>query len=295
VPRVLVVGDVALVVSGGVERMPRSGENVLLHDGRSLVSGVGANVALNLRSLGVDPVLASGVGVDALGDAAMRELRGEGVDVSFVERQQRPTGTMLLLVEPAGERTMVGARGASERFELDEPVVLEMPIDWVHVSGYTVLDGEMSGRCARLIDSAVARGIPCSVDLEGLGGAEGVTLEGAIVFCNPRDLAALTGSDDLGQAAAGWPGTVVVKSGPDGCSLLNGGRVTRVAGLTAGPPIDTTGAGDAFDAAFIAARLRGLHLEAACRWGNAAGALKVRVRGPRVSLDVARIEGLAES
>jgi ribokinase len=292
VPRVLVVGDVAIVLSGGVDRMPRSGENVLLRDGRALVSGVGANLALNLRSLGVEVALASGVGADALGDAAIRELIDTDVDVSLIERREPATGTMLLLVEPGGERTMVGARGASERFELDASAVLRAPFDWVHVSGYTLLDGEMAGRCERLVDEARGRGIPCTVDFEGLGIPHDAMYEGAIVFCNSRDLAAWTGSDDLQRAAAHRHDTVVVKSGPEGCSLLERGRATHLAGFGAGPPVDATGAGDAFDAAFIAARLRGLGLEDACRWGNAAGALKVRARGPRAALDAAEVERL---
>jgi sugar/nucleoside kinase (ribokinase family) len=51
-------------------------------------------------------------------------------------------------------------------------------------------------------------------------------------------------------------------------------------------PIDTTGAGDAFDAAFIAARMRGLSTLEACRWGNAAGRMAVRVVGPRAALSI---------
>jgi sugar/nucleoside kinase (ribokinase family) len=57
--------------------------------------------------------------------------------------------------------------------------------------------------------------------------------------------------------------------------------------------IDTTGAGDAFDAAFLAARLRGLDPEVACRWGNAAGARKILHRGPRAPLDRTEIEAAA--
>jgi ribokinase len=295
VSRVLVVGDVAIVISGGVDRMPKSGDNVLLRDSRALVSGVGANVALNLRSLAVEAALASGVGGDALGELALRDLTDEGVDVSLIERESQPTGTMLLLVEPSGERTMVGARGASERFALDADT-LERPFDWVHVSGYTLLDGEMAGRCARLLADARARGIPSSVDLEGLGGTpQAATFGDALIFCNGHDLATLIGSDDIHAAAEARRDTIVVKSGRDGCSLLDGGRVTHVTGLAAGRPVDTTGAGDAFDAAFIAARLRGLSLEDACRWGNVAGVLKVRVRGPRAALDAAEVERLARS
>jgi 2-dehydro-3-deoxygluconokinase len=95
--------------------------------------------------------------------------------------------------------------------------------------------------------------------------------------------------------AAGRTDPLVVKAGPDGCFLLDGGQVHHVPTRPAPPPVDTTGAGDAFDAAFIAARLRGLDLKTACRCGNAAGTTTIRHSGPRGVLDVRSIEAAASA
>ena len=85
----------------------------------------------------------------------------------------------------------------------------------------------------------------------------------------------------------------MLKAGARGCYLIDGGEVTHVPVEDVdGPVVDTTGAGDAFDAAFIAARLRGLDPLAACGWGNVAGATTARYVGPRMPLGARRIQRL---
>lgn len=283
--RALVVGDVMVVTAGRVSRLPATGENLLLAGAAVYTSGVGANIALSLAALGVEVTLASAVGLDALGDAVLRDLRAGGVGVDHVARAKASsTGSMVVMVDPSGERTMVGTRGAAERFPL-EPSLLEVAAtEWMHASGYTLLDDLMAGRCAALLGVAAARGTPCSVDLEGVAGsAHRIPLGGVTVFCGPGDL---TVREDLVRGSNGAP--IVVKDGPRGCTLIQGGETVAVP-TSPVEAVDATGAGDAFDAAFIAARLRGLDAVEACRWGNAAGGMAARVPGPRAALSVERL------
>ena len=297
--RALVVGDLAVVVSGRIDGLPIAGENVVLRDGRTFVSGVGANVALNLRGLGLEVSVAGGIGRDPLGDAILAELVGHGLDVSNVVRCEGPTSTMLLMVEPSGERTMVGTRGASERFSLDAERALDAARPgWVHMSGYTLIDPAMEDRCDALMTAAEARGIPCSVDLEGIATTGRRTaLDRATTLCSDAEFAAYFGSDSdpasIASDRTAWA-PLVLKSGPVGCSLLAGGSVTRVSADPAPAPVDTTGAGDAFDAGFVAARLHGRAAPEACRWGNAAGGMAVRVLGPRAPLPLDAVLAAAE-
>jgi ribokinase len=286
-PGAVVVGDLMVVTMGGVSRMPESGQNVVLRDPSVHVSGVGANVALNLRALGVEVSVVSAVGDDAVGDRVVGELQADGVDTTWVRRAAGTvTGSMVVMVEPDGERTMVGTRGASERFEFDAPSLLSACTPaWVHVSGYTLLDGAMAERCEALLAASAHAGIASSIDLEGgaVGGRPQL-LERSVVFGNESECRACFGTDEpeaLAAARAGEPGALVVKSGAAGCVLIAGSAITRVpaAGSVAGG--DSTGAGDAFDAAFIAARIRGASLETACALANAAGARTARTRGPR--------------
>ena len=291
--RVLIIGDLAVVVSSTVPRLARAGENFLLPDPRVHASGVGANLAWDLRGLGVESEVAGGVGRDRLGDYVLAELTGRGVGVGHVARSDAPTGVFLILVDPTGERTMIGSRGAADLFSLDPAGVNEWPVDWVHVSGYTLLDPTMAGRCEELVSLAERRGILCSVDLEGIAQAElHTSLDRVTVFCNLDEYRRYFGHDRVLPMDRVAP--LVVKAGAGGCFLVKGDSVTPCASERA-RAVDSTGAGDAFNAGFIAAKLLGRDDLGACAWGNAAARMKVEVRGPQAELSAEAIELLVES
>jgi ribokinase len=291
--RVLVVGDLAVVVTASVPRLPRAGENFLLAEQRVYASGVGVNLAWNLRGLGVEAEVAGGVGRDGLGDEVLAELTQMGIGVGRVDRTPIPTGTFLILVDPTGERTMIGYRGASERFSLDPAGLDQQRIDWIHVSGYTLLDAKMADRCEQLVSAAEAGGIRCSVDLEGLAHAGGHTpLDRLTAFCNLDEYRRYFGQDRVLPMERAAP--LVVKAGEGGCFLVTGGTVTTCPPLPA-RAVDSTGAGDAFNAGFIAAKLRGRDDTDACAWGNAAAQIKVEVAGPHAELSVEAIELLLQT
>jgi 2-dehydro-3-deoxygluconokinase len=113
-----------------------------------------------------------------------------------------------------------------------------------------------------------------------------VLIDRSVVFGNESECAACFGAGDPASLAAARrdaAGPLIVKAGADGCVLIEGDRIARIPAAGRVESGDSTGAGDAFDAAFIAARLRGASLRDACAAGNAAGALAAATRGPRPS------------
>lgn len=287
--RALVIGDVHLIAAGSVRDFPRPGDNVILSDGFGAVSGVGTNISHALRALGVDVDLAGAIGEDIFGEAIMADLSERGIGTQHMQRSADPTSVFLIVVDGTGERTMVGYRGACERFTLDRRL-LDTPYQWIHMSGYTMLNDGMPGAFARLTEEAGARSIPCSVDLEGLAQARRhVALAGLTVLCNIHEYTAYFETEDIRCP----PGAerVIVKAGDSGCFLADGIGITHV---PAYPTVvcDLTGAGDAFNAGYIAACLAGLPPIEACRWGNAAGSLKVRHRGPTIDLTISHLRAV---
>jgi sugar/nucleoside kinase (ribokinase family) len=262
---------------------------VVLDDPAVHVTGVAANIGLTLAALGVGVAVASAVGRDALGDLVLAELQRGGVEVGLVHRSEAPTATFVFMIDRAGERTMVGTRGASERFDLDPSVLDDVRPAWVHVSGYTLLDPAMASRCEGLVDEAARRSTGCSVDLEGIAGSGRTTaLDRCTVFCNRTDHRAYFGRDEV--RPTGRPAPLVIKAGEAGC-VLAGRSSVEVVPTRPATAVDSTGAGDAFDAAFVAATLHGLSPTDACRWGNAAARMKVQSPGPRVELSAEAIQG----
>ncbi|MGC3001619.1 carbohydrate kinase family protein, partial [Streptomyces sp. G35A] len=253
---------------------------------RTVPGGAGANVACWAARWGGGEVRLLGrVGADA---AAWheRELAVHGVRPLLVVDERAPTGTVICLVDEdaAGERTFLTDSGASLR--LDPGDWSEALLDGVarlHLSGYLLFAEPSRAFVAVAVRSARARGVPVSLDpasagfLARLGTDRFLTLvEGVDVLLPSRDEACLlTGAPDAARAAARLSRhvpLVVAKQGAEGAVLARSGEVWARVPAVRAVPRDTTGAGDAFTGAFLAALLAGAGPEEAAGQGCRAGA-----------------------
>jgi ribokinase len=231
--------------------------------------GGGANVAARLASLGVPTLLVSRIGNDPAGRAAVEDLRAGGVRTSVAVDPVRPTGTVVVIVEPTGERTMLPDRGANAALApADLPVEELRSATHLHLSGYTLLDP--GSRAAGLVALEHAReaGVSVSVDpasaapLEAAGARAFLdwVAHADVLLPNLEEAVVLTGARD--PEAAAWAlardgREVVITLGADGALWSDGEQVVRARAAAAPAPIDSTGAGDAFTAGWLAARLDG--------------------------------------
>jgi sugar/nucleoside kinase (ribokinase family) len=192
----------------------------------------------------------------------------------------------------AAERTFLTDSGASLRLNPDDwsPSLLD-DVARLHLSGYLFFSEPSRALVTVALDSARARGVPVSVDpasagfLTGLGVDRFLALaEGVDVLLPSRDEARLlTGLPEPVDAAAKlsrlFP-LVVAKQGADGALVARDGVVESRIPAAPATPHDSTGAGDAFTGAFLAALLAGAEAEEAAVEGCGAGALAVgRVGG----------------
>jgi sugar/nucleoside kinase (ribokinase family) len=289
----LVVGDVNadLVLRGG-ELAPRFGQREQLVDSASLVlGGSGAIVAAGAARLGLRVAMAGCVGDDVLGRAMLEAL--DGVDVSAVRRAAEPTGISVGLARP-GDRAVLTALGALASFTADDvPADLLREARWVHVTSPFLQPA--------LDVAAIASRAAGTTSLDpGWDPAERWELarDGFdVLMPNAQEAQRLSGEEEPEAAArrlAAEGTTVVVKLGESGALASTGGAAGSAAsGGGDGPsgaaviraaaprvePVDATGAGDSFDAGFIAARLAGEDLAAALALGCACGALSTRAPG----------------
>ncbi len=225
--------------------------------------GSAANVAAWLAALGARVELIARVGVDAGGDAVLGRLIAAGVQVSVARDPQRSTGRCIVIVTPDGERTMLPDPGANASLSVADIATRDwLPVDHLHVSGYSLLHEGPRPAALEALDRARERGLSISVDasssgpLAHLGPARFLDWlhAGEIVFANAEEARILTGeSDDSGCVMSLLRRGLlpVVKLGDRGAL---GGQAHQVWQVPAQPAeaTDTTGAGDAFAAGFLA-------------------------------------------
>lgn len=257
---------------------------------RSRPGGSAANLAVWLASLGVPVRFAARVGAaDAESHAA--HLRGRGVEPMLAIDPELPSGVLISIVDADGERSFLTDRGANLRLApADVPASLLEGVGALAVSGYCFFAEGPRAAVTGLMQAARERGIATMIDPASVGFLREVgpeiflrwTQGAGTIFANADEALALTGSSDpdlQAQTLGRFFARVVLKRGAAGAAL--GGRkgVTLSLPAPASEIVDTTGAGDAFAAAFIAADLAGQPPQACLSAGIAAGARAVTTIG----------------
>ncbi|MFF2389803.1 carbohydrate kinase family protein [Agromyces sp. NPDC058104] len=226
------------------------------------------------------------VGPDAAGDALVTALEGRGVEVRVQRRGT--TGAVVLIVDPEGERTMFPDRGASALLEAVDPAWLG-DVAWLHVPSYGFEREPARSAVLALVADARLRGVGVSIDASSTGLLQGLGVEHVIalyaslapdlLFANETEAALLgLGTDERRTASAA--ATVVVKHGPLPTQVFEGGRLVASVPVDPVPGArDLTGAGDAFAAGFLAARLAGSGAVDAARRGHAEAARVITAPG----------------
>ena len=304
---VLVVGDANpdLILRGDV--VPRFGQSEQLLDSADLtVGGSGAIVAHGLARLGLRVALVAVIGDDTFGALTRQQLSAAGVDTSELRTDPaRPTGLSVILThgDSRSTLTLIGSIAALDPAGIGPDLLRRAR--HVHASSF-FLQPQLAAGLADLFRRAREVGTTTSLDTnldpadrwDGLEEALAVT---DILLPNRTEILALAarypvsegtdvagtdvGETDVGGTVSGGTDEVVaaarviaalgplvvVKDGERGAvAVAVGGSVHREPGHPVAA-VDSTGAGDSFDAAFLAARLRGLPLPeglaVACRAG----------------------------
>lgn len=235
------------------------------------------------------PALAGRIGADERGRAAEAELQAAGVDTRLAVDRERPTGTCVVLVGLDGERSMVPDPGANDRLEEgDLPDELLTEGAHLHLTGYSLVREGSRPAARAAIARARGRGMSVSVDpssaallapafLDQLAGV-------ALLLPNLEEAVVLSGEADAEAAASALARRVpevVLTLGADGALWTDGTGISRVEADASGTALDTTGAGDAFAAGFLVARLTGAGPVAALHAGCRLAAVAVCTPGAR--------------
>jgi len=283
--RVICAGHVNWDVTLRVDDLPPADGEACITEQRQSGGGSASNAAVVFAGLDHRPTLLGSVGADEHGWLARRELEAAGVDTELVETNGHQTSVKYLIVDDAGEVMVLGNDGANEAF-----TAADLPDGALTEADHLHLTGQAPATAARLATLATDADVPVSFDpgrrLHERDYTE--TLPNVdVLFCNERE--ATVAAEERHHSAVD---TVVVKLGSGGAEVRTADGTVIHPGFAV-DPVDTTGAGDAFAAGFVAGGKDGDD-EYALAVGNACGALAARTTGARSHVSWRDVEALLD-
>lgn len=287
---VLVVGDVNpdIVVRGGE---PRYGQQEVLVDAITLTIGGSASImAAGAARLGLRVALVGVVGDDPLGQFMLDELAARGVDVAACRVvADRPTGATVILARP-DDRAILTAEGTIPDLTPDDvPDRLLARTRHVHVASY-FLQRSLTSALPDIVERARTLGASVSIDPNGDpserwdGGLIALLPQVDVFLPNESEASAIAHRTNVVEAARALAGPgprplVVIKRGAAGAMAADARGTDVAVDAISIEAVDAIGAGDAFDAGFLAAWLDGRPIRECVALGVACGALSTRGAG----------------
>jgi len=284
--KIAVIGSLNMDYSLKVRKLPDKGETILASSFYTAAGGKGANQAVAARRLGAEVYMIGAVGRDSNGKELCSKLEAEGISTAGIKKADVPTGNAMITVDDAGGNTIVVYPGANAEVDnswLGENIAMMEAVDFVVLQleipmetvAAAVLTAKKMGKKV-MLNPAPAAEIP--QELYNMID---------VMTPNETELALLTGTRDIDAGARllleREAKSVVVTLGEEGCLFMDNSGSINIRSFKV-KAIDSTAAGDCFNAALAVALCEGKTIEEALSFSNAAGAIAVTRQGAQESL-----------
>ena len=281
-PQVLVIGELNVdVVATGLRRLPEMGSEILVEDCELTLGSASAIFAVGMTKLGHKVTFVSHVGRDSFGDFCITALKDLGVSRKNVQRKANEKTGVTIALSGKRDRALVTYPGAVASLTADRiNDALLKRHNHLHLTSYYLQQG-LQPSFPAILRRAKALGLTTSFDPNSdpsdrwNSKIDSVLSHTDVLFVNEREALKLTRTTTTKAALRVLGKKVscaVIKRGANGAMAIQGKELFTDAGLKV-KAIDTTGAGDSFDAGFMSAYLRKAPLPECLRIGNACGAL----------------------
>jgi ribokinase len=299
---VVILGVFVADTAYRADRQPKMGETIL---GRSFVlgpGGKGSNQSVAAARLGADVHFISRLGEDAFGDMALATWKDAGVTPAVIRDPASYTGAAYIFIEEAtGDNAIIIAPGAAATIS---PADIDANAALIRSAGVFVTQLEQPLPAAvralliahkagvtTILNPAPARELPDAVLALCDWLTPNETEAGALAGIEVGDVETARAAAE--RLVARGAGAVVITLGGQGALLHGGGRSELVPAVSAGPVVETTGAGDAFNGGFATGLARGMDPAAAVRFGCAVAGISVTRPGTAPSMpSLAEVEAL---
>lgn len=293
-PRILCIGDLMLDVLVLIDSQINYGSDtkasISTHGG-----GAAANTATWLASDGNEVFFVSRAGSDAAADAVIAELDHWGINHMELRVPGAKTGVVVVIVDETGQRTMFPDSGANSGLALSDLPDLS-GFDAAFISGYSLFNESSTAGVEQIIQEIRRSGIPIFFDPASVGTMEAFGKSRILPYLNYMDVLLLnedealylTETNNFEDALTTLienTKTVIIKLSGKGAIGRTFDSKPKLIPSEYVTPVDTTGAGDAFAAGFIASWIKTKELEAAILAGNQLAAKCVSNIGARPSVN----------
>ncbi len=271
-----------------VAHLPNPGELMLVDEILVAGGGAGFTTSIALARLGAEVFAAGGVGNDDQGGQIRRWLDADGVDTRWLRAVNAATSSTVVIVSSAGERSYLHASGASSAMRADL-AMLDMPgLAGLHVGAALIVDGlDADGGGERLLRAARERGLHTSLDTSWDSTGRWHRVEAYLpyldVFCPSLAEARCASGREAAEDVATWAldrgaNAVVIHAGDAGAYVGSRDFSGWLPAFRV-PVVDTTGAGECFDAGLVYGLVAGWPIERATRLACAVGAIATTKAG----------------
>jgi ribokinase len=294
---VVVVGSINMDLVSNVPHIPRAGETVLGNHFQMHPGGKGANQAVGVARLEYPVKMIGMVGRDAFGKQLLEQLEKAGVDATHVSETDGSTGIAMIQVDKAAENSIVVAPGANLHLT---PNVLRDKVEIIRTAGIVLAQLEipidtvlcLAEMCLEMhvpliLDPAPAQSLP-----------EGILK--AVTWLTPNETeaqfyAAKTSSNEemLTMLLSTGVQGAILKRGALGSVLAGRDGISHYLPAHTVRAVDTTAAGDAFNAAFAFGLMQGYDPIESARFATAAAAISVTRAGAQPSLATRKVVFMA--
>jgi ribokinase len=286
-PVITVVGSFAVGMFIRTSRMPVFGETLVGSDFEMGPGGKGSNQAVGVARLGAESYFANIIGNDKLGEIAISMYAEEGVDTHFLEKTDKmATGVGFIILNEAGENGIILDMGTNKLVDTDFVDRVEEQISQSDIV-MSVLEIPVEA-AARAMALGRKHGVPTILNPAPATKLSNNILKNVNYLTpNETELRILMGlapddpaptSELANQLRQSGVENLVVTMGEKGALILSGDNMTEVPGVDV-HVVDTTGAGDAFNAGLAVAIAQGWELVEAVKFANCAGALTCKKFG----------------
>jgi ribokinase len=275
-----------------VDRIVKPDEEGFINSIQNHPGGSAANTTVGLSRLGIKTGYIGKIADDDIGEILLEDLTSEGVNTSGIRIASGRSGACLIMVDSRGDRGILVDPGVNDNINTSD-----ISMDYInsarliHMTSFVCRESDVSFETQQ--KAAAHTCVQISLDpgtlyaQRGMDALIGFICKGSVILPNDHELRLMTGckkisdgADMLINAGAAW---VAVKTGKRGCYVTDGSLKVKIPANKVNV-VDTTGAGDAFNAGFIYGMLQGRSIETCGMIGNLTASVSITHRGARRGL-----------